>query len=269
MSGPKVSIITISYQAEETLSRAIQSIVDQSYDSIEYIVIDGGSTDKTSSIIKKNEDHISFWVSEKDKGISDAFNKGLAQCHGEIVGILNADDWYDKDTVQNVVDSFSKEDADLVCGSIGMWKDGKKVYDIGPNLNKLCERMSIAHPATFVKKDVYQNVGGFNLNLKTAMDYDFILRCYKKDFRFKIDSKIFVNMSDGGVSARQRAKGQKEVLDLKNKHFGKSIYHYWYYYKIISVLRLISLLEILHLKPIIKLMKKVLFTFRKDETYYE
>src|SRR5258705_5340519 len=100
---PLVSIITIVYNGEKYIEDSIRSVINQSYKNIEYIIIDGGSSDNTVSIIKKYEKQIAFWISEKDKGISDAFNKGIAKATGEIIGILNSDDWYERDTVAKAV----------------------------------------------------------------------------------------------------------------------------------------------------------------------
>ena len=102
----KVSIVTVSYNCEATIEQTIQSVLSQDYDNVEYIIIDGGSTDGTIEIIRRYESNIAYWNSEPDRGISDAFNKGINCCTGEIVGILNADDLYLPGTVSTVVQAF-------------------------------------------------------------------------------------------------------------------------------------------------------------------
>src|SRR5688500_14665300 len=109
---PLVSVITVVYYGEKYIDAVIKSVLNQTYNYIEYIIIDGGSSDNTISIIKKYERQISFWVSENDEGISDAFNKGITKARGEIIGIINSDDWYEKDAVEKVV--ANSKNADVI-----------------------------------------------------------------------------------------------------------------------------------------------------------
>src|ERR1700719_3728267 len=102
MTLPVISIITIVFNGEKYLDQTIRSVLDQNYPSVQYIIIDGGSTDNSLNIIKKYEKDLYLWVSEKDKGISDAFNKGIARATGDIIGIINADDWYEPETFKRV-----------------------------------------------------------------------------------------------------------------------------------------------------------------------
>ncbi|HEX5026205.1 MAG TPA: glycosyltransferase family 2 protein, partial [Agriterribacter sp.] len=118
---PLVSIITIVYNGEKFIEKCIQSVLDQSYPNIEYIVIDGGSSDHTVDIIERYTASIKHWISEKDKGISDAFNKGLKRATGEIVGMINADDWYEPNTVEKIVQEI--DDFDIVYGDLRLWKN--------------------------------------------------------------------------------------------------------------------------------------------------
>src|ERR1044072_3693479 len=111
---PTVSIITVVFNAEKHLEQTINSVLAQTFTDIEYIIIDGGSTDGSVGIIKKYEGQLSYWISEKDKGIADAFNKGITRATGEIIGLINADDWYEPDTVRLVVEHM--QDADIVFG---------------------------------------------------------------------------------------------------------------------------------------------------------
>ena len=120
MSLPVISIITITYNGEKHIEQTIQSVLGQTYPNIQYIIIDGGSTDQTLSIIKKYEQKLYYWVSEKDKGISDAFNKGIAKATGEIVGIINADDWYEPAALEQVAARMG--DADVCFGDLQLWR---------------------------------------------------------------------------------------------------------------------------------------------------
>ncbi len=105
MTLPVISIITIVFNGEKYLDQTIRSVLDQNYPSVQYIIIDGGSTDNSINIIKKYEKDLYFWISEKDNGISDAFNKGIARATGDIIGIINADDWYEHNTFERVAQS--------------------------------------------------------------------------------------------------------------------------------------------------------------------
>ena len=200
----KVSIITVSYNSMETIERTILSVLNQSYRNIEYIIIDGGSKDNTLHIIRKYQSNIKHLISEPDKGISDAFNKGILLAEGEIIGILNSDDWYESDTIDTAVRELNKSHSDFLVGALRYWdKNGnnfivhpdkisdKKVYYMMPNLN---------HPASFFRSDVYKAVGIFNLKYKYAMDYDFFLRVFQAKKTPTFTNKILTNMSLAGVS---------------------------------------------------------------------
>src|SRR5690349_11081866 len=121
---PLVSIITIVYNGEKHLEQTIQSVLSQTYSNIEYIIIDGGSVDNSISIIKKYNNRLAYWISEKDSGISDAFNKGIAKARGEIIGLINADDWYETDAVEKVVALIGNHD--VAYGNVMYWKNGAK-----------------------------------------------------------------------------------------------------------------------------------------------
>ncbi|MBX2895001.1 MAG: glycosyltransferase [Cyclobacteriaceae bacterium] len=198
MTNPLVSIITIVLNGEKGLQRAIQSVADQTYQNIEYIIVDGGSTDNTLNLINENSIHISKWVSEKDKGIADAFNKGLKLCKGDIVGFLNADDWYEPDAVASAVACM--KECDIAYGDVQFWEHGKQKHRTTGDHKKLKNGMAIAHPAVFVKMEIYKRFGGFNINYKIAMDYEIMSRFYYGNVSFKNINKIITNMTLGGLS---------------------------------------------------------------------
>ena len=118
---PLVSIITIVFNGEKHLQQTIESVLGQTYPKIEYIIIDGGSKDNSISIIEKYSSRLAYWISEPDKGISDAFNKGISKANGEIIGLINADDWYEKDAVEKIVAAITKHD--FAYGNIAYWKN--------------------------------------------------------------------------------------------------------------------------------------------------
>jgi len=224
-----VSIITVSFNSAKTIERTIQSVINQTYTNIEYIIIDGGSTDGTIDIIKKYSDKISYWVSEKDNGISDAFNKGIRVSNGEIIGIINSDDWYENDTIENVVKMHVENRADLYIGTLKYWLNNNKNIIIKPN-RKYKRIISffmphLPHPASFVTKEAYKSIGLFNVKYKYAMDYDFFLRAYLKRKVICFTDKILANMFTGGASFVNKKEAYKEVFSAsKNKILGFIFY---------------------------------------------
>ncbi|SIT76457.1 glycosyltransferase family 2 protein [Pontibacter indicus] len=227
-SGVLVSVITIVYNGEKYLEQTIQSVLSQTYKNLEYIIVDGGSTDGTLDIIRKYESQLAYWKSEPDKGISDAFNKGIALVTGDLVGILNADDWYESDAVANIVNKYEPEC--VLHGNKQYWnQDGSRAHQAKPNLEILPLEMSLNHPTVFVSKSLYDKYGKFDLNYKLAMDYHLLLRLYSAGVKFIHVDRIITNMRLGGVSANIEGC-YREVLRAKNEVFGSKLSHQIYYY---------------------------------------
>ncbi len=218
----KISIITPTYNSEKTIARTIESIISQNYPDLEYIIIDGASTDRTKEIVMsyQGKQDIKF-ISEPDKGIYDAMNKGVRMATGDIIGILNSDDLFDNDKVLSIVlNAFLDTAIDAVYGDITYfgsdmnaitryWKTGEY------RENKLNSGWMIPHPALFVKKSIYEKFGAFNTDFKIAADYEFILRILKKyQIHVKYIPSVFVRMFNGGTSGsnlKQRKKGWQEL----------------------------------------------------------
>jgi glycosyltransferase involved in cell wall biosynthesis len=236
MSTPFVSIITVVFNGERYLEQAIQSVLAQSYRNIQYIVIDGGSTDGSVPIIQKYADRIAGWVSEKDQGISDAFNKGIARCDGEIIGILNADDWYEPDAVALAVRQL--ETADVAFGDIRLWRDTKIDSVVRGSIGQLDNEMTLNHPTVFVRKRCYDAYGGFDLHYRCAMDYDLLLRLKVNNCRFAYIPAVVANMRWGGMSDAQWLLGCRETMDIKNKYLpGRKWGNRLYYFKHVGTIR--------------------------------
>ncbi len=195
MSFPKVSIVTPSFNQAQFLEKTISSVIGQDYPNIEYIVIDGGSTDGSQEIIKKYEDRITYWVSEKDNGQSDAINKGLKKCTGEIVAWINSDDLYVEGAVSRAVKFFEEHpDTDLIHGDIDFIdKDGQFLFNIKTRdftLPELLETNRIAQPTTFWKSKIFDDVGYLDEARHYIMDYDFWIRVAMKHRIRHIDTTI-------------------------------------------------------------------------------
>lgn len=217
----KISIITVSYNSAATIEDTIVSVLGQNYSDLEYIIIDGGSKDDTMKIVEKYKDKISKIVSEKDGGIYDAMNKGVKMATGDIVGILNSDDFYKNLNVLNdVATAFNNDAVDVCYGDIEYIDrfDTKKVvrrWVAGEyNKNKLNSGWIMPHPALFVKKSMYDKFGLFNLDFRIAADYELMLRFLLKGIKVKYINNFFVSMREGGFSGqsyKQRKKGWEEL----------------------------------------------------------
>ncbi|MEO8795300.1 MAG: glycosyltransferase family 2 protein [Daejeonella sp.] len=204
----KISLITVTYNAAEFLEECIQSVINQTYKNLQYIIVDGGSTDKTISIINKYKEHISVFISEPDKGIYDAMNKGIKSADGDVVGILNADDFFaDQEVLSTIANEFESSKADIVYGDL--W------YISRDNLAKVTRKWISgdfkrfkmqfgwmpAHPTFYAKKALFDQYGLYDLSYKTAADYDLMLRfLYKQQTVSSYVNKVFVKMRTGGVS---------------------------------------------------------------------
>ena len=206
----KISIITICFNSSKTIERTFQSIMNQSYQNIEYIVVDGASSDDTLKIIKNYNSSISKYISESDEGLYDAMNKGIALATGDIIGILNSDDFLASNDIINIIASMiNSENLDGVYGDLQYvdkintkkirrnWKS----YDFKPSL--LEQGWMPPHPTLFLKKEVYQKHGLFDLSYRISADYDFILRIFKDtELKFGYLPKVITKMRVGGASNR-------------------------------------------------------------------
>jgi glycosyltransferase involved in cell wall biosynthesis len=205
----KVSIITVTLNNAEYIETCIQSVLNQDYKNIEYIVIDGGSTDGTIDIIKKYKDKINIWISELDEGMYDAINKGICKSSGDIIGILHSDDLYiDEHVISNVVSEFSENVdsvyADLVYVERNNLEKIIRYYDSSIfKISRFAYGWMPAHPTCFIKKNVYDKYGLYKNEYTIAADYELLVRFYAK-FRVSCSylPKVIVKMRHGGISTR-------------------------------------------------------------------
>lgn len=239
------SIITISYNSEKTIETTINSVLAQTYTDYEYIIVDGASKDSTMGIIKKYEPLFGGkmkWISEPDNGIYDAMNKGIKMAKGKIIGIVNSDDWLEPDALSWINNKFMessfREDC-LYCGGIRFHQNGQ-IKEMMVNLKSFYKQAplyimsGIRHPATFVPKKVYENVGLFNDKMRLSADQDFILRCHFKEIEFISIDKILSNMAAGGISTSNDKKSRQYSCSdrkLMLRNFGKTgVEYFWLYY---------------------------------------
>ena len=188
MKQPLISIITVTRNAEKYLEKTIQSVLAQTYQNIEYLIIGGNSTDGTIEIITNYELRITNtlkyfrFVSENDNGLYDAMNKGIRMAKGDLIGMVNAGDFYEPNAVETVVSTYLQhKDTGILYGNINMLnEDGSffKLKKSDTNLEKLYKGMSLYHPTFFVAKSVYEKHGLYDLQYKIASDFDFVIRCF-------------------------------------------------------------------------------------------
>lgn len=206
-----ISIITATFNSAKTLKDTIQSVLRQTNKDFEYLIIDGGSTDETIDIVKSYESEFSGrlkWVSEKDQGIYDAMNKGIKMASGDVVGILNSDDYFTSDDIlQTVADAFKCQEIDAIYADIHFIRDGNPQKCIRYYSSRMFRPFWLrfgfmpAHPSFYCKREVFEKAGLYSLDYKIGADYEMMVRLFKK---YRIMSqyinKDFVTMRTGGAS---------------------------------------------------------------------
>ena len=253
--APLVSVVTVVYNGVKYIEQTIQSVLGQTYPHIEYIIIDGGSTDGTQEIIKKYESRISFWISEKDRGISDGFNKGITRASGEVVGLINADDWYEPHTVEKVVQQLLA--GDIFYGDLRLFRHEEAEFIVKGDHHILSKMMSVNHPTVFVKKEVYDRLGLFDESFSTAMDYELMVRFAANNCRFVYIPAVLANMRWDGTSDKYWMRGCRETLQVKNRYYPKNkTLNYLYYLRHLAGIAIPRYMEKMKLQFIVKAYRK-------------
>jgi glycosyltransferase involved in cell wall biosynthesis len=217
----KISLITVSYNSGATIKDSIESVLGQDYHNIEYIIVDGKSKDNTVDIIKSFDGKISKWISEPDKGIYDAMNKGLKMATGEVVGMLNSDDFYYNNTIlSQVARAFEDESIDAVFGNLifvdpnDLKKTVRTYSSKDWHPKKFARGFMPAHPTFFVRRKYYEQFGLFKTDYKIASDYEMLIRLlYVNKLKYKYLPITMVVMRKGGVSSN----GIKSNIVLNNE----------------------------------------------------
>lgn len=197
----KISVIIPTFNSAKTIEDTLKSIISQNWSDLQIIIQDGGSTDDTRSIVEKYPTALSGWQSEPDNGIYDAMNKGIKRNTGEIIAILNSDDAWLPGTLDCVASAFLRNpDVGIVSGSIEVWEDapyGAKVV-LKSSLLHLHKGLTVQHPATFVRRNVYDCVGLFNTYYRIGADYDFVLRCLEANIPWITLDGVLTHVRAGG-----------------------------------------------------------------------
>ncbi len=200
---PRISIVTAVRNGARTLGRAIASVASQAVPGVEHIVVDGASSDGTLDVLRSHGPGLALWISEPDRGISDAFNKGIALARGDVVGILNSDDWYEPGALAAVAQAMRDCDAEIVCGSLQYWEGDRRTYLARSDPAFLARAMHVQHPTVFVRRETYRRLGLFRLDFRLAMDYEWMLRARTAGASFLALDRCIANMSAGGVGDRR------------------------------------------------------------------
>ena len=198
----------------------IQSVISQSYNNIEYIVIDGGSTDKTIDIIKNNEHFIAYWLSERDNGIYDAMNKGTSFATGVYVGILNSDDWYHENAVSWIVQAAkSYPDVNIFHGNMCIEESSGQFAIATTSHENLLNSFNLGHPACFVKNTIYHH-HKFDTRFIVNADYDFFLKQYYEGKKFRYLNKTITFFRPTGISNRPSLRATWDRYRIRKKYDG-------------------------------------------------
>lgn len=236
----KISIVTVVYNAVDTIEQTIQSVLNQNYEALEYIVIDGGSTDGTLDIIQKYQNKISYWISEADSGIYNAMNKGIAVSTGEIIAFLNSGDWYE-DGIFYYVGKCFKDDIGILAGKVISYGDDIQRVQKGVcDQKELRVRMIYCHQGIFAKRKLFEQYGKFNERYEIAADYEWLLRLHYCGVHIKYVNRVLAYYRIGGVSsgsnflanhepvkialtALRKAKEQNKINDIEYMELERKI----------------------------------------------
>lgn len=235
-----VSIVTVTYNSEKTLGITMESVLTQTYDRIEYLIIDGASSDGTVSLAESYRERMEQKgiclriVSEPDSGIYDAMNKGIQLAEGDIIGILNSNDWYEPDTVETVVKEFAQENCDLLFANIRMHKRDGSSFVKKARIRSFQTSRDWNHPTMFVRADVYKSHPFRNKGIHD--DYGCYLQIAKEGYRMITLDKVLANFCMGGVSNHKSLK--EAVQRIKDRYrwcYRVNGYSRWYLLECIAI----------------------------------
>ncbi len=257
MKNLRVSIITVTYNSEKTLRETIESVKAENSPDLEYVIIDGGSTDSTLDIIKQYPGVVTRYVSEPDKGISDAFNKGILMSTGDVIGIINSDDVLYPGAVKTISRIFENQtDIDVVFGKTikfrNILSDGY-IKKPDTDLSKMEYTFLLNHPSVFVSSKAYEKYGMFSLDYRCAMDYELLSRMYFAGAKFYYVDEILSGFREGGESSKHFKTvtlKEHEAIALRN-----GVDKLWIkkYLRRVTILQhTIAVMKILHIERIIR-----------------
>ncbi len=224
-----VSIITPCFNSEKTIEKTLACIEEQTYSNIEYIIIDGGSTDATLERIDSHRRQLPAQlrvISEKDGGIYDAMNKGIRLASGQLIGIVNSDDWYEPDTVWQAVSNYQGNPYEVIYGMQRTYLDGREKATVLYHHDFLPQQM-ITHPTCFVTKAAYEALGVFDTQYRSAADYDLMLRFYEsRKVVFTPVMSVLSNFQLGGMSSSQKGVRENARIRYRRGYMSRKRYYF-------------------------------------------
>ena len=223
----KISIITPCFNSAKTIQDTLNSVLAQGYENLEHIIVDGKSTDGTLDIVNEYKEKAPYEVkiiSEKDNGIYDAMNKGIRMATGELVGIINSDDWYEPDAIEKTLRTFQHQKYEIVYGMVRIYQD-EKIREFQFFSHEFMLQHMICHPSCFVTRAVYDDFGLFDLKYKSSADYDWMLKRFSEGkTTFSTNYEIIANMRVGGMSGSNQGYRETLKLQLEYKQIPYSYY---------------------------------------------
>lgn len=232
--NPLISVITVTYNSEKTIRRTIESVLAQTYDRLEYILVDGCSDDSTVSIVRKYETGFAERgyeiriISEPDRGMYDAMNKGIHMASGDILGILNSDDWYEPDALRVIAEAYLENDtADIIMGSIRIHNGNRVFIKQAENRHYRTSR-DFNHPAMFVTSVCYADVGDYGID-NVHDDYGWFLKAVKQGKKLVIVDEVITNYPTGGTGSVKSLKNTIKRIGTKYKVYKDNGYSKLYY----------------------------------------
>jgi glycosyltransferase involved in cell wall biosynthesis len=242
-SQPLVTVVTVVYNGEASVEETIQSVIGQTYSSVQYILIDGGSTDKTLEIVDRYKDKIDIVVSGPDKGIYDAMNKGLALAKGTWINFMNVGDrFYDSKTLESVFSLPALDEFSIIYGNHEVLYDAGKRMKYPASLNQLWKGMTIQHQSIFVKTERLKN-RPFDLSYKYAADFDLVYDCFKNGEKFLYIDQCMSTVSALGVSETNSIKTYREFGEVVLKYEKNALRYRLYYKQLLLKRKLIELIK--------------------------
>jgi len=238
----RFSIVTLCRNSASTIEQCIRSVGDQRGVDVEHIVVDGHSTDGTLELVERNPHDRRIVLTGADKGIADAFNRGLARATGDVVGFLNSDDWYASPEVLATVQRHLRGDRTVVCGAIELHSAGALPRRLESDPSRLRSGMYVRHPAMFAPAALMRTVGGFDTRYRIAMDYDHTTRMRLAGAEFVVIGETLTCMRTGGASS-DVSRMLLEELEIKNRHYGRGPRNYLHFAHSHAVLKARSVLR--------------------------
>lgn len=218
----RITIITISYNSEKTIEQTIKSVLNQKYKNLEYWIIDGGSSDNTMKIVEKYAEDVDYikYISENDRGISDAFNKGIEKATGELIGLINSDDKLVDGALNDVNRRYLDTGADVIYGDtiIVDVENEMKIYKHAGSPEELKYEMPFIHQSSYIKKTIYERFGKYSNEYKICMDYDMLARIYYGGCQFAYIPKPLSVFQYGGTSCKHPIKTINEDMKIAVLH---------------------------------------------------